>query len=155
MLSYSIKAKNLFSKVASAVVSYLPQQQHPTYNRTLPDPRNTAAQTASEWTKVRFSIWIEDVKKRFPIDCFVTYRQTPVIDGSFPYALRVSFIHEIMQQVKFDPDIREPIALSCQTPAGGYIDKCPSVLRKLTEEEVRLVIASNSKAAAKFRTTLH
>jgi hypothetical protein len=98
-----------------------------------------------DWTKHRFSLWVESVKKEFKVGQLVTLKVAPPQPNVLPFHFRITDINEVHHFATWDRVAFEPEAIMLQTPAGVVHKRAPSVLRHLTEEELRLVILQDTE----------
>lgn len=97
------------------------------------------------WPKLQFSVWIEGLKAKYKVGDLVTMQQIRVIPNVVPMHWEVRYINELHKDCKFDTDIKEPVCISVMYPNGVTAQKCPATIRKLTKEELELVMLSNKK----------
>jgi hypothetical protein len=124
MITYCIEPKKptIFERIAGSFVSQLPLGQVPL-----------------EWTKLQYSLWIENVKRHYAVGDLVTLWQIPFQVDHAPEYWIVSYINECHRDVVFDVEIRQPSAITLRNPNGQLVRKCPAVLRQLTAKEIELV----------------
>jgi hypothetical protein len=97
------------------------------------------------WDKVRFNIWIADILDKYPLNSLVTLKQIPCVPHIIPFYFRITYVEELANHVIWDRDVQEPAVLHMVTTQGKPVNKCPSVVRPLTDEEMTLVHLQNSK----------
>lgn len=154
ILTYEIKNKTPLSFLNRAVITLVGQPTN-TYpvrqqqQQQYPGAKHLAASHIVDmpWPKLRFTLWLEGLKRIYQVGDLVTMALVPVIPNAVPMVWKITYINELHKDCKYDTDIQEPICLSVQYPNGVTNQKCPATLRKLTKEELALVDLSNKKPA--------
>lgn len=101
-----------------------------------------------DWTKVRYAQWVESVKEKFAVGQLVTLSVIGPVPDRIPFYFKLTDICEIQAFVKWDSVAFEPQCITVVPVRGNNpqpYTKPPSVLRHLTEQELRLVILENQK----------
>lgn len=98
--------------------------------------------------KQTYTVWVEGLKKQFPIGMRVTLRQYPVMESRTipPPVFVINDIQEIRQLVQWDSVYKQPKAIGIRGQEGGsYISTSPMNIRNLTEKEIALVDLFNKE----------
>jgi hypothetical protein len=99
----------------------------------------------SDWGKLVYTNWIEEVKKEFAVGDLVCYHGTAPKADTLPYYQTIVYIEEMHSDVTWDNYHQQPCAVTARDPALILMKRCPKGIRKLTQEEVSLVRLQNSK----------
>lgn len=105
------------------------------------------------WTKLKYDQWIEKVKVDFPKGTLCTLFAIPYTPKKIPMVFKVVDHNELSNLVEFDFYHNGPKALVLEqqpfTPNGvpSIYSRSPQAVRKLTEEELRLVILQNQQSS--------
>lgn len=96
------------------------------------------------WAKIEYSRWIEEVKSQFAVGDLVTLRSVITSPSKWiPYYYEIVGINELHYTCDWNAHLREPEAIMVNTSGNFLLHKCPSILRKLTPEEINRVRLSN------------
>lgn len=112
--------------------------------------RHAASLDLCSWDKLRYTTWVELVKEQFKEGDMVTYAPIQPKAGAIPLVMYVSYIHEVVHQVKMDHVLQQPKAIVTKTirdhdKVVNFSDLAPSQLRHLTTEEKDLVVLKDTK----------
>jgi hypothetical protein len=111
------------------------------------EPHHQHKRSLFIWDKFTFNKWYEEnVQGHFCVGDLITLKDIPPVPNTIPFHYKITFLHEMWYNVKFNSSNTEPVCLCCTSLGGGTINKAPSEMRKLTVEEVALVNLSNIKA---------
>lgn len=150
MLSHSIKKPSIttrfqdeLEKRRAARSAGVPYSQA----ALLSPPRQTTSEVMP-WTKARFSNFADGIKILHPVGSYVTLKNTLAVPNTLPrWTFKVLYISELYNDTHFDTVTQEPVLLHLEpVDGGGIIRKCAGHVRALTEEEMKLVNLSNTKA---------
>lgn len=96
--------------------------------------------------KMEFSKWLEkNVCSTYVKGDRLTFATTPTIPNQAPPVVyELIYINELWYNNEWDDVVKEPACLSVRSINGVVLSKCPSIMRKLTEEELNLVNLSNT-----------
>ena len=98
--------------------------------------------------KKTYTVWVEGLKKQFPVGTQVTLRQYPVMENRTipPPVFTIHDIQEIRQLVEWDSVYKQPKAIIiCGVTGGSYITTSPMNIRNLTSKEIALVDLHNKE----------
>lgn len=145
MIIQSIKNPTTPTKVWEGIKNFV----HPPAIKPMDTPRLVEM----PWNKIQFSNWLDKVHETFKVGKYVTLKQIPPTPNCIPLYYELIYIEELHHRVEYDDDLREPRSLMCRmmtkidglNQPGQLLNKCPCVMRVLTNEEVELVNLSNKK----------
>lgn len=150
MITYEIKKKPTIptiQKISDILKWRRPQAGHPP---NVVDPNRPGGLT-SYMGKTEFAHWIEALKKEIKVDDLMTLASVSYTPGKLPVPLfRVVTLQEIHWNAPIGNVHNQPRAVMCTslTVENVVVSYEPKVLRKLNEEEMKIVNLRNSQASA-------
>ncbi len=140
MITHSIKAPGFIQSVINRVLPLTRPPIVQVQTRGLPPPEDKVREY---WDKIVFTKWIENVKLGFKKSDLVTFSANSPKAGIMPLWWKIAYIEEIYTLAEYDQILEEPRVLCLHGQSGGFLNKCPRVMRVLTKEEMELVDLSN------------
>ena len=134
MLTHSIK-KYVTTPVVNNVA-------YPKFDRSAYAPK-------CMWDKVQYAKWVETVKAKYKVGDYLCINHSfSYADNRVPFWYKIVDINEIHYTCDWDNYHNEPACLSVISELGIVMKKCPTGIRKLTDEEVERVHLQNPAPAA-------
>lgn len=148
MLTYEIRKPTKLTPLVEKMQNILhlrkPQQQQ--WPNTSPFPKTGQERYMG---KLEFAKWIEELKKELKKGDFMTLATNVYVPERIPFPLfRIADIQEIHWNAPIGSVHEEPRALYCYSVRSPTVQMQyePKVLRKLNDEEFKLVNTSDYKA---------
>jgi hypothetical protein len=133
MITYEIRKKE---EKSLGIVQTLLGRAAQRFLPTSYTPSGAVPSLLDTWDKVKYSRWIESVKRDFKAGDMVTYKRIPHVLNQCPVFYYITHVQEIHYMAEVDKSVNVPKAITMTAPRSGlYISVTPDELRPLFENE--------------------